>query len=208
MRRVIDIAVAVMALLLVSPLFLVIPIAILMDSPGNPFYGGWRVGKGGRPFRMWKFRTMVSGADERGCITGRNDSRITRLGTLLRRTKLDELPQFINLLHGDMTLVGPRPEAPQIVALYTEEQRRVLDVKPGVTGRVQLAAGEESDGMPVDGDAQDHYVRHLMSRKICEDLEYLHNRTPAADARIVALTTLHVLGGVVRPRHSMKSESN
>ena len=134
---------------------------------------------------MWKFRSMANAVGKGAPITGRNDPRITRVGRLLRKTKLDELPQFINVLTGDMTLVGPRPEAPEIVARYTPEQRAVLAVKPGVTGRVQLEVGEESESIPPEVDAHEYYVEHLMERKLRRDLDYLSVRTPLSDARIV-----------------------
>ena len=123
MRRLFDIVFALMALAVLSPVILMITLAVFVSSPGNPFYGGRRAGKDGRNFRMWKFRTMVNGAAKMGPITGKNDPRVTPLGRILRKTKLDELPQFFNLLLGDMTLVGPRPESPEIVALYTPTQR-------------------------------------------------------------------------------------
>jgi lipopolysaccharide/colanic/teichoic acid biosynthesis glycosyltransferase len=185
MRRAVDIVVAAVALAVLSPLLLIAALAVIIDSPGSPFYRGWRVGKGGRNFRMWKFRSMANAVGKGAPITGRNDPRITRVGRLLRKTKLDELPQFINVLTGDMTLVGPRPEAPEIVARYTPEQRAVLAVKPGVTGRVQLEVGEESESIPPEVDAHEYYVEHLMERKLRRDLDYLSVRTPLSDARIV-----------------------
>src|SRR5258706_15249279 len=149
MRTLLDTLLSVAALALLSPLLAAIALVIIIDSPGNPFYLAVRIGKAGRPFRMLKFRTMIKGAAQLGPpITGRNDPRMTRIGRFLRSTKFDELPQFINVILGDMSLVGPRPEALEIVALYTKEQRSVLAVKPGVTGTVQLAAGEESETIP------------------------------------------------------------
>lgn len=200
MRRTIDIAVAVISLLLLLPLLLVLALAVAIDSPGNPFYRGWRVGEGGRLFCMWKFRTMAKGAASAGCITGRNDRRVTRLGRLLRQTKLDELPQFVNLLWGDMTLVGPRPEWPQIVAQYSPEQRAVLAVKPGITGRVQLDAGDEAETIPEDVPADEYYVRHLMDGKLRKDLEYLRTRSFRGDLLIVASTAIYVLASMLRVR--------
>ena len=185
MRRLIDILVAALALALLSPLLLVVAIAVTIDSPGNPFFGSWRCGLNARRFRMWKFRSMVPNADRIGPpITGRRDARITRLGRLLRVTKMDELPQFVNVLLGDMTLVGPRPEAPSIVDLYTPAQRRVLDVKPGLTGRGQLA-GEESESIPPDAEPEQYYVTQLMHKKVHSDLQYIETRTPWSDARVV-----------------------
>lgn len=185
MRRFIDIIVALLALAALSPLLIAVMLAVVISSPGNPFYGGWRAGKDGRNFRMWKFRTMVNGAAGMGPITGKNDSRVTPLGRILRKTKLDELPQFFNVLWGDMTLVGPRPESPEIVALYTPSQRVVLAVKPGVTGKVQLESGDESETIPEGVPAYDYYLTHLMDRKLCMDLDYLRGRTVFTDVKIV-----------------------
>jgi lipopolysaccharide/colanic/teichoic acid biosynthesis glycosyltransferase len=185
------------ALALLSPLLLVIAIAIVMDSPGSPIYRAWRAGKYGRPFRMWKFRTMVTGADRLGpSITASGDTRVTALGELLRRSKLDELPQFVNVLTGDMTLVGPRPEALDITTHYTAAQRAVLDVKPGVTGCVQLEAGCEADGIPAGVAADDYYRQHLMAGKIQRDLDYLIIRTAKTDAAIILRTACYMLRAI------------
>lgn len=193
MRRIVDVIVSAVVLAVISPLLAVVALAVVIDSPGNPFYRGRRAGKDGRDFRMWKFRTMVAGAAKMGPITGKNDARVTRIGRFLRKTKLDELPQFFNVLTGDMTLVGPRPEAPEIVALYTPSQRAVLAVKPGVTGRVQLESGEESESIPEGADPHEYYLEHLMERKLRLDLDYLSVRTPLSDARIVLNTATYVL---------------
>jgi lipopolysaccharide/colanic/teichoic acid biosynthesis glycosyltransferase len=193
MQRIIDVTVSLTLLLLFSPILIAVALAVWIDSPGPVFYRASRCGKGGRLFRMWKFRTMITGADRSGAITGRNDSRITRMGSLLRRTKLDELPQFLNVLVGDMTLVGPRPESPDIVAIYTPWQRQVVAVKPGVTGRVQLESREESDSIPEGADPRQYYLDHLMQPKLEMDLAYLKVRTSWSDARILGETTLYVL---------------
>jgi lipopolysaccharide/colanic/teichoic acid biosynthesis glycosyltransferase len=154
----------------------------------QPFYGGRRAGKDGRNFRMWKFRTMIAGAAKMGPITGKNDPRVTPLGRILRKTKLDELPQFFNLLLGDMTLVGPRPESPEIVALYTPSQRVVLAVKPGVTGKVQLDSDDESETIPEGVQAYDYYLTHLMDRKLRMDLDYLRGAPSSRTSKIVLAT--------------------
>jgi lipopolysaccharide/colanic/teichoic acid biosynthesis glycosyltransferase len=193
MRRIIDVSFSLTVLLLLSPVLVAIALAVVMDSHGPVLYPARRSGKGGKEFRMWKFRTMVTGADRAGAITGRNDARITRVGRLLRSTKLDELPQFLNVLFGDMTLVGPRPESPEIVALYTPAQRAVLEVKPGVTGRVQLEAREESDSIPEGVQPQQYYLEHLMAPKLSMDLDYLRIRTPLSDAKILSETAAYVL---------------
>ena len=148
---------------------------------------------------MWKFRTMIPGATRLGGpITGHNDPRVTRLGRILRRIKLDELPQFLNVLLGDMTLVGPRPEAPEIVLLYNPSQRSVLRVKPGITGCVQLEAGHEAETLPHGAVAAEYYVQHLMDRKVHRDLEYLGNRTVVSDAKILVATAVLVLRSIFR----------
>jgi lipopolysaccharide/colanic/teichoic acid biosynthesis glycosyltransferase len=198
MRRTIDIFVSLLVLTLLSPLLLVIAVWTVIDSPGSPIYRAPRVGSGGRLFRMWKFRTMVRNAARVGPpITGRNDPRVTRLGRRLRRLKLDELPQFVNVLLGDMTLVGPRPEAPEMVALYTVEQRAVLDAKPGVTGRVQLQSDSEEATIPEGMAADEYYVRHLMGPKLRLDLEYLRSRTAGSDALIVLASAALILRSAI-----------
>jgi lipopolysaccharide/colanic/teichoic acid biosynthesis glycosyltransferase len=194
MRRIIDIAVSAIALLLLAPFLALLAVAIRIDSRGNPFYLARRVGANGAIFRMWKLRTMVDGASTLGpAITHRQDPRITHLGRTLRRTKLDELPQLVNVLLGDMTLVGPRPEAPEIVAAYDETQRKVLSVKPGITGCAQLRAGEEEERIPDSEGAEEHYVRHIMDRKIRQDLDYLRCRTFWTDAAVLVATARLVL---------------
>jgi len=198
MRRLIDILVSIVALALLSPLLLAVAITVAIDSPGNPFYASWRCGLAGKQFRMWKFRSMIPNADRMGpAITARQDPRITKLGRLLRVSKIDELPQFINVFLGDMTLVGPRPEAPGIVALYTSEQRRVLDVKPGLTGRGQLL-GEESERIPLHAEPEHYYVTQLMHKKVHSDLQYLQTRTTWSDTRIVLDTVSFIFRAWVR----------
>jgi lipopolysaccharide/colanic/teichoic acid biosynthesis glycosyltransferase len=189
-----DFLLALLALIALSPILIVIALAVALDSTGSPLYLAWRVGQGGKLFRMWKFRTMVVGADRMGsAITVRKDPRITRVGQFLRATKFDELPQFVNVLIGDMSLVGPRPEAPEIVSLYTAEQRTILAVKPGITGRVQLESGEESDSIPEHARADEYYVQHMLDRKLRSDMEYLNNRTAIKDIQIIFSTTMYVL---------------
>lgn len=194
-RRLFDLLAAILGLLVAAPLFLVLAVAIRLDSPGNPFYGGRRVGRNGRVFRMWKFRTMVAGADRiGGGITGKGDARITRLGALLRRTKLDELPQLVNLLTGDLTLVGPRAEVPSIVERYTPEQREVLRVKPGITGPGQIHYTTDQEGSIPDGvDPDVYYVEHLLGPKLAIDLDYIRRRTLWTDLRTIGTTVGLVL---------------
>ncbi|HYZ86854.1 MAG TPA: sugar transferase [Bryobacteraceae bacterium] len=194
MRRLVDVVVSATALAALSPLLLLVAIAVAFDSRGPVFYLAPRVGQFGRVFRMWKFRTMIQDAARVGpAITGNADPRITKLGTLLRRTKIDEIPQLLNVLAGDMTLVGPRPESPDIVGYYSEAQRAVLDVKPGVTGVVQLHSGEESDNIPAGVNPRDFYISHLMPQKIQQDLDYLKTRTARTDAIVLLQTAMYVV---------------
>jgi len=139
---------------------------------------------------MWKFRTMMTGADRVGtAITTRRDPRITKVGWFLRATKIDELPQFINLLIGDLTLIGPRPEAPEFVEKYTAEQRQILDVKPGITGPTQLQYTIlEAEVVPDGQDAERFYVEQVMDKKLRLDLEYISKRTFISDCRVVLQT--------------------
>lgn len=190
LRRCMDICVATIVLVLLSPLFVLIIGLVVMDSPGCPFYGGWRVGKGGRRFRMWKFRTMVNNADRLGsAITTKQDPRITRIGEFLRKAKLDELPQFFNLFQGDVTLVGPRPEDPAITEHYTTEQRVIFKVKPGITGPTQLHfTAVEAEIIPDGPEAQQFYIDHILDQKLKLDFEYLKKRTLFSDLRMVSET--------------------
>ena len=134
MIRFFDILFSALGLIVLSPLFLVLYLLIRLESRGGGFYSQQRIGLGGKPFRLYKFRSMRVGSDKKGLITvGEHDNRITRTGAFIRKYKLDELPQLWNVLTGDMSLVGPRPEVEKYTSLYTPEQRRVLDVRPGIT---------------------------------------------------------------------------
>jgi len=187
-RRIIDIVVSAFVLLVFSPVFLIIAIAIRLDSPGSVIYRGWRVGKGGRGFQMFKFRSMIAEAVG-PAISSRDDARITRVGRFLRATKLDEFPQFWNLLRGDMTLIGPRPETPEIVGLYTPEQLQVLSVKPGLTGPSQISCSVD-DSMAVHGGdtAEQFYVQNVLGRRLAMDADYLRNRNAVKDLALVGRT--------------------
>jgi lipopolysaccharide/colanic/teichoic acid biosynthesis glycosyltransferase len=185
-------------LVLLSPILLVVAIAIMIDSLGNPLYVAERAGRKRVPFRMFKFRTMVRNAARLGpAITGHNDWRITRIGRFLRRTKLDELPQLVNVVAGEMSLVGPRPEVLEIVALYTPEQQQLLDVKPGITGRNQIA-GDESELIPEGLVADRYYVEHLLEAKLRVDLEYLRSRSLLSDMSILFMTGRLILRSLAR----------
>ncbi|MHC4837871.1 MAG: sugar transferase [Planctomycetota bacterium] len=197
LRRVLDILVALLGLTASAPLLLVLWLWVRLGSPGPGFYGGRRVGRGGREFRMWKFRSMYVGSDAAGGIitSGEGDCRITSAGAFLRRTKLDELPQLWNLLVGDVTLVGPRPEAPDIVAHYSPEQQRVLEATPGITGRTQIEfSGREAImAVPEGMSATEFYLQEILPDKIASDLRYLDTRSLLGDLRILGATVGLVL---------------
>ena len=209
MRRALDILIGLLILPSLILLFIPISLAIVLESSGSPFYGGWRIGKGGRRFRMWKFRTMVKNADRLGsAITTRNDSRITRIGSFLRKTKLDELPQFLNLLLGDLTLIGPRPEDPGIVDKYTPEQRRILEVKPGITGPTQLRfTAVEAEAIRDQRDPERFYMEHLLDEKLRMDLEYIRRRTVFSDTRVI-LQTIQLIIRALTQRGAMAESQN
>ncbi|MCB0873868.1 MAG: sugar transferase [Actinobacteria bacterium] len=179
LKRAVDVAVALPLLIALAPVLLAIAVWIRRDSPGSAMFRQERVGLGGQTFRVWKFRTMVVGAQQMGTgvrVTS-GDARITRAGRFLRATSLDELPQLVNVVLGDMSLVGPRPTIPEQVARYTDHQRRRLDARPGVTGLAQIS-GRQS--LP-------------WSQRIELDIRYIETWTPMADLRIVVRTALMLL---------------
>jgi lipopolysaccharide/colanic/teichoic acid biosynthesis glycosyltransferase len=181
------------ALLVSLPIQAGIALAVRLDSPGPVLHRALRAGRYGRPFTLYKFRTMVVNAAAYGPgIPARDDPRITRVGRILRRSRLDELPQLWNVLRGDMSLVGPRPEAPKFVALYSPEQRQVLSVRPGITGAAQLVFRNEATLLP-PGDPEAAYVREILPRKLAIDLDYVRHRSPGGDLRILARTVQLIL---------------
>ena len=193
-KRAFDIVISLIALVFSLPITLAVALAVVCETGRPVLYRGWRVGRDGRIFRIVKFRTMHVGSDGRGgTLTVANDPRITRVGRFLRRTKLDEFPQLLNVLYGDMSLVGPRPEHPNYVRTYTEEQRRVLSVRPGITGIASVRYRNESD-LLCGEDAEAIYRSVIMPDKLRLELEYLEHRDFWSDASLI-LTTLAVLPG-------------
>jgi lipopolysaccharide/colanic/teichoic acid biosynthesis glycosyltransferase len=181
LRRAFDVLAAAIGLALASPILALAAIAIRLESDGPVFYRQRRVGRDGAQFDLFKLRTMVHGAEHigAGLAVDEHDSRITRVGALLRRTSLDELPNLVNVLRGEMSIVGPRPTVPVQVAQYSERQRRRLEVKPGITGWAQ-----------VNGRASLPW-----SQRIELDLHYIENRSLALDLRILRMTARLVLSG-------------
>jgi len=186
MKRAFDVAVSAAGLVLTSPIILAAAIAVRVESRGPAIYSGPRVGKDGRPFRILKLRTMRAQAAG-PAVTAGDDPRITSVGRFLRRTKIDELPQLLNVLKGDMSLVGPRPEDPKYVALYTPEQRSVLAVRPGITGPTVLAFIDEEEILR-GGDADSLYVTRVMPQKLAVDLKYVQTAGFAGDLAILGRT--------------------
>ena len=191
LKRIFDLAVSAVGLVVTSPIVLAAALAVKLESPGPAFYAGTRVGRGGRPFRILKLRTMQ--AQPGGpSVTAGDDPRITRVGRVLRRSKLDELPQLLNVLRGEMSLVGPRPEDPRYVAHYTPEQREVLGVRPGMTGPTVLAFIDEEELLR-GGDAESVYLAEVMPGKLAIDLKYVRHASFGGDLMILGRTALAVL---------------
>ena len=196
LRRVVDVAVACGVLAIISPLLLVIAAMVRLTSRGPAFYRQTRAGRQGEPFTMLKFRSMVPGADQAGpLVTARADPRVTRVGRLLRGTKLDELPQLINVLRGDMTLIGPRPEVPRFLRWYNVEELQILRVRPGLTGPGQIfyTLVQESEQAPAS-DPELHYATAELHPKLAIDLDYLRRRGLRSDLAIVMRTAWLLTG--------------
>ena len=196
LKRAMDVCVSGAALLVLWPVFLLIALAIKLDDPGPVFYRQVRVGKGGKLFRIFKFRSMVVDADRKGLsITVGRDSRITRVGAFLRRTKLDELAQLLNVLAGQMSFVGPRPEVEEYVRLYTPYQRQVLLVRPGITDYASIAYRNENDLLAGADDPQKMYIEQIMPAKLELNMKYLREISPLADIRLILGTVAAVIKG-------------
>lgn len=193
LKRLFDFVVAGAGLIILSPLMLVLALFVKFSSPGTVFYRAKRVGRYGVPFELLKFRSMVANADQMGPhVTGASDARITRIGRFLRRTKLDELPQLFNVLRGEMSIVGPRPEDPRYVAFYTEEQRRVLSVRPGITSPASVAFRSE-ETMLTDEDLETQYIQRIMPAKLAIDLDYVQRANLFYDCLLILVTIFSIL---------------
>ena len=192
MKRTLDVGLSLVGLIVLAPLLLVLAVLLKLDSPGPAFYRGVRVGQHGRPFRIFKFRTMLANADKiGGPSTPADDPRITRMGRVIRRFNLDELPQLLNVLKGEMSIVGPRPEVPQYVALFTEEEKRILSVRPGITDWATLWIGNEGKILAGRPDPERAYFEQLWPEKHRLQLEYVRRQSLWVDCEIM-LRTLKV----------------
>jgi len=189
MKRLLDIVLASLALVALSPLFFIVALLIKLDSPGPVFFRGVRVGRFGKPFRIYKFRTMIANAEKMGGpSTAADDQRITRVGKWIRRFNLDELPQFINVLKGEMSIVGPRPEVPQYVELFSEEEKAILSVKPGITDWATLWVRDEGKILEGSPDPEKAYMEKIWPEKHRLALEYVDRQSLWIDLQIMFLT--------------------
>ena len=189
MKRLFDITASGLGMLVLSPLFLILAVWIKLDSPGPVFYRQVRVGRGNKDFRLFKFRSMRVGSDQKGLITvGGHDPRVTRSGYYIRKYKLDELPQLINVFIGDMSLVGPRPEVRKYVDLYTPEQLRVLDVRPGITDMASIRYRNENELLEQAADPEQYYRDVVMQDKLRINLEYVADHSFIKDLKIIFMT--------------------
>ena len=194
MKRLFDIAASGVGLILLSPIFLILSIMIVIDSPGGVFFRGPRVGKNGKTFRIFKFRSMVKDCEGKGkWNVGDNDDRITRTGHFLRKTKLDEIPQLINVFIGDMSFVGPRPELQVYVDMYTDEEKKILDLKPGITDYASMVniAQFETFTKAIDPDVA--YLKYIRPLKLKLQLFYREHNSFWVDIRLIFWTIYKVL---------------
>jgi lipopolysaccharide/colanic/teichoic acid biosynthesis glycosyltransferase len=198
LKRLLDVILSSAVLSMIWLLLLLVALAVRFSSPGPIFYRGVRTGLFGKPFQIFKFRTMAPDAEERGGpTTGTNDPRVTPVGRLLRRTKLDELPQFLNVFSGDMSLVGPRPEVPEYTGRYRGEELLILAMRPGITDYASIEFADLDDR--VGGDDPDAYFReHILPRKNELRLRYVKNWSLAEDMKILWRTFDRVAGRIVR----------
>lgn len=194
-KRIFDLAASSVGLVVTSPLLIAAAVAIRLESGRPVMFRQERVGRGGRTFRIHKFRTMR--ADGAGpLITSTHDHRVTRIGAVLRRTKLDELPQLIDVLVGDMSLVGPRPEVPAYVAMWPAEAREmILSLRPGITDPASIVLRNESDVLAAAADPEDHYVNSLLPRKVAMYVDYVRNQSFGLDMRVLVNTMRAVVAG-------------
>jgi len=194
LKRSFDILFSISTIILLSPLFLAISISILIDSRGGVFYKQIRIGKNGSDFFILKFRSMQSGSDKKGLLTmSDRDNRITSVGHFIRKYKLDELPQLINVFIGTMSVVGPRPEVPEYVNLYTDEQRKVLTVKPGITDYASIEYRNENEILRKAENPEQLYIQEIMPAKLKLNLKYIEEQSIFTDAKIIVRTIFKII---------------
>ena len=192
-KRIFDIVISFAGLLILFPFILIIALLIKIDSKGPVFFKQVRVTKNGREFKIFKYRTMRVGSDKYSQITVGKDERITKIGSFLRKYKLDEIPQLINVLIGDMSLVGPRPEVPKYVALYTDEQKEILKVRAGITDYASIEFSNENDLLALEEDPEKAYIEKVMPKKIELNKKYLSEISILTDIKIILWTIKKIL---------------
>lgn len=193
-KRFFDIIFSLFCLIVLMPILIIIAIIIKFDSKGDIIYKQKRVGKLGKVFLLYKFRTMFDKSDTKGLLTvGDKDSRITKVGYLLRKYKLDELLQFINVLKGDMSIVGPRPEVEKYVSLYDFQQKKILNVKPGITDIASIVYRNESDILSKQVNPEEYYIKEILPSKIEMGLEYISKQSFVNDLKIIFQTIYTIL---------------
>ena len=189
LKRAFDIISSVVVLILLSPIFIVISVAIILDSRGGVFYKQVRVGKGQKEFKLLKFRTMKTGSDKKGQLTvGENDSRITKIGGFLRKYTLDEFPQLLNVIKGEMSIVGPRPEVPKYVSYYSLEQLKVLTVRPGLTDLASIEYINENEVLGKSENPEKEYIQNIMPKKLDLNLQYIKKQNFIGDFKLIFRT--------------------
>jgi len=194
LKRCLDLVVAIVLLLVLSPVLAVAAIAVKCSGSGPIFFQQTRVGRGGKPFEIVKFRTMRTTSSPGPLITGAGDPRVTRVGRVLRRWKVDELPQLVNVLRGEMSFVGPRPEVPRYVDMFAEQYRELLAVRPGITDLASMAFRDEEVLLGRSPDPEDLYVREILPRKLALSHAYVRRRSFGLDLRLIARTVATILG--------------
>jgi lipopolysaccharide/colanic/teichoic acid biosynthesis glycosyltransferase len=194
MKRLFDIFFSLIGLIILFIPFLIISLIIMLDSKGGVFYRQVRVGKDGKDFRLFKFRSMRTDSDKAGLLTvGGRDSRITRSGYYIRKYKIDELPQLINVLIGDMSLVGPRPEVRKYVDMYNSEQKQVLTVKPGITDFASIEYSDENAILGKASDPEKVYIEEIMPHKLDLNMKYIREQGILTDFKVIFKTIFKIL---------------
>lgn len=196
MKRLFDILFSLIVLTIGLPFALIIALLILADSKGLVLYKQSRVGRNNVDFQLYKFRTMCTGADKGSLITvGGDDARITKVGRFLRKYKIDEFPQFLNILKGEMSIVGPRPEVRKYVDMYTPEQMRVLSVRPGLTDYASIRYVNENELLATSPDPEKTYIEEIMPDKLKLNLKYIDEQSVGTDLRIILMTLKAIVVG-------------
>lgn len=193
LKRIFDITLSLFGLIILLPFMLIIAILIKLDSKGPVFFKQIRVTKNGREFKIFKYRTMRVDSDKYSQITVGKDNRITKIGAFLRKYKLDEIPQLINVFIGDMSLVGPRPEVPKYVAFYTDEQKEILKVRAGITDYASIEFSDENDLLASEEDPEKAYIEKIMPKKIELNKKYILEISILTDIKIILLTIKKIL---------------